>query len=408
MSADIEAWLAARKVWRPADVAGAPHVPTTPVEAARRFHCTRIAGSLTGEDCVNAHIRGTTSNKNGRAATTCTGCAAGSARQRLLQIEGSAKERMLDAIRLPADFHGLLGKVPDAVLAARSGVPKRGVEITRNELQIPAYRGPRRRPKNRRFNGPVDWSRQPLGESYDSDIAEKLWVGVSTVSEVRRERKIPRARVGVDWDTQPLGDIEDSALAERTGVTVDYVAQQRQARGIPPLPVDQECPVKRLGRLGEVGRMALAHISDLKDPAHDARVYLNVIAGKFGSPESIAATCGPAWDSRALRQLPGTEHYHKGIRYLMRCSVWVGEVEQYTQGWRLSGAAPTVGAPDITTAADLWVRSGVGLPMISLKHIMLLTHWGPTDAKMWLKREIQAGRLAQIGRAGGTMYRRRR
>lgn len=85
----------------------------------------------------------------------------------------------------------------------------------------------------------IDWSKQPLGQMYDHELAEQLGCNYTTVQHQRQLRGIPSYRSeygkhGINWSEQPLGKVGDKELSRRLGVAYKVVWNQRTKRGIPP------------------------------------------------------------------------------------------------------------------------------------------------------------------------------
>lgn len=95
-----------------------------------------------------------------------------------------------------------------------------------------------------KFQGtPEFWDSQPLGQVADADLAQQLGCCVSTVTDARRARKIPKLHDrrkdpgrhgGLLWQELPLGQMPDAKLAAKLGVTKQRVQQMRKKYGIPP------------------------------------------------------------------------------------------------------------------------------------------------------------------------------
>jgi hypothetical protein len=83
-----------------------------------------------------------------------------------------------------------LGELPDAALAARLGTNPSRVATARRGLGVPGYRTAGPAP-TRPAVGPIDWSKQPLGELPDAALATLLGVSRTRVYDARRKRGIP-------------------------------------------------------------------------------------------------------------------------------------------------------------------------------------------------------------------------
>ena len=89
----------------------------------------------------------------------------------------------------------------------------------------------------------IDWDNQPLGKISDYEIARMLNVKPSSVCSARHRRNIkactqagrrgkPKRTVWINWDAQPLGQVFDSILADTLGVCSQTVQLERRKRGI--------------------------------------------------------------------------------------------------------------------------------------------------------------------------------
>lgn len=450
----VTRWLAQRPAWVP------DRLPQTVAEAERRFRCDRVACTLTGRDCADAWVRGRQDEGTTRPATPCTGCDAGRRRSELLQISETAaqersrlaREQKKKRRRLAPDFHGLLGRVPDAVVAARAGVDLGDVAHSRLQLGVEAYSGPKARPHGARFVSPVEWSRQRLGDVPDIEIAERLWLASRTVYLARIERGIPapprraprrfepawdalplgtepdrvlarrlgvcrkrvaraRAERGIapwrkpplfNWDEQPLGRVLDGVLAEQLGVCERTVADARRERGI--APASSVCPLAELEQYGHAGRRALAEARRNSRPESEARRFLHAFRGTHWTLDDVVERLGRVWDCRSLAPLAeGRYVRERALVYLMKVLVWQGRIEQHGRGYRLHGTPYLqIAASMNTPPSAIWDATPIR-PMTT-KVIELLTGWRRDQAGYWLRVHTDAGRLVQHGRRGGARY----
>lgn len=110
-----------------------------------------------------------------------------------------------------------------------------------------------------RAGGPkhIDWSRQPLGEVPDRELAAAIGVSGSAVHAARKARGIPacNGQKRIDWNAQPLGKEPDVLIAERLGVGRAAVSIARKRRGIP-------CPQKISRRREDWVRATLLACAD--------------------------------------------------------------------------------------------------------------------------------------------------
>lgn len=83
---------------------------------------------------------------------------------------------------------------------------------------------------------PIDWTRQPLGEVPDAQLARELGVHRSTVTRARRARRIrgTHEKPRIAWDKVPLGEYPDTDIARSLGLPLYRVTQARTERGIAP------------------------------------------------------------------------------------------------------------------------------------------------------------------------------
>lgn len=92
----------------------------------------------------------------------------------------------------------------------------------------------------------IDWTAQPLGKMTDAALAAQMGVTISAVAHARRRLGIPGLRVvsdaerlagpgkgEIDWSKQPLGEMPDLELAKRLGTHRARVRLARIRRGIP-------------------------------------------------------------------------------------------------------------------------------------------------------------------------------
>lgn len=92
----------------------------------------------------------------------------------------------------------------------------------------------------------IDWSAQPLGKIADTALAKQLGVTTAIVVHTRRRLGIPGLRVvkdserlagpgrgEIDWSKQPLGELPDLELAKILGTHRARVRLARIRRGIP-------------------------------------------------------------------------------------------------------------------------------------------------------------------------------
>ena len=134
--------------------------------------------------------------------------------------------------RLPKGFwdEQPLGQVPDGELAERLGVTRSAVSNARLRRGIPAVTTVEH----------VDWDNEPLGEMTDVELARRTGRNPSSVASARRLRHIPsrsaRGPKSVNWDAQPLGEVPDTHIAARLGTSVAAVCYARNKRGIAPAP----------------------------------------------------------------------------------------------------------------------------------------------------------------------------
>lgn len=82
----------------------------------------------------------------------------------------------------------------------------------------------------------LNWDEQPLGETFDSVIAEKLNVTIDVVRKQRTKRQITAYRKKqhkyTNWNEQPLGIMSDRIIGERLGVPQGTVKSARRRKKI--------------------------------------------------------------------------------------------------------------------------------------------------------------------------------
>jgi hypothetical protein len=126
-----------------------------------------------------------------------------------------------------------LGRVTDNALARRLGVNFGTVWQARRRRGIARYR-----------RGAVDRAglAHLLGQVTDLELARRLGVAEGTVRARRKQSGLPSASAPrIDWDGVPLGQHYDTELAEALGVTVTMVADARTRRRIPPYREQRTC-----------------------------------------------------------------------------------------------------------------------------------------------------------------------
>jgi len=144
-----------------------------------------------------------------------------------------------------------LGKMSDGDLARELKTDLRNVFQERKQRNIPAFRGPKRPPKQTcsytakqlqealgdapLVEGRVDWTKVPLGCTRDAEVAQWLRVSAQTVKFARHRRKIANWSP-VCWDKAPFGKVPDKVIAEWVGVSTAAVAIQRRKANIPAAP----------------------------------------------------------------------------------------------------------------------------------------------------------------------------
>lgn len=137
---------------------------------------------------------------------------------------------------LPPKYLKLLGVIPDAQLAIRSGETIASIRRRRVELKLPPAP---------RYNYPIEERFLPmLGKIGDSEFARLAGVPVSAV--IHRRNKIgipavhaPRGRKKVTLDPSyfsMLGKISDVAIGEMSGVSRFIVARVRKELRVSPEP----------------------------------------------------------------------------------------------------------------------------------------------------------------------------
>lgn len=125
----------------------------------------------------------------------------------------------------------LLGKIPDAEIAAQLGVKSTSVKYQRTKRNIPSFRQHK-----------IDWTLidPELGKCYDQVLADKY--GISYASVILRRQSLGiepfypnvnrnKGRV-IDFDFTQHSNKSHQELAEELGVSKSYIGEQFRSNGI--------------------------------------------------------------------------------------------------------------------------------------------------------------------------------
>ena len=184
--ADVERWLAQRRPWMP------DRLPANPTEAGRRFRCVHIEADLTGTACAGRYRKHT----DLEWVSHCSGCPAGAARAELLQIEQTGVHAHRRTV-LDDAYLAQVGKMPDAVLAARAGVSAHIITRARCDVGGTKFAG-----RARKMRGAINWPVQDWADSVHL-LAHRLWASPVRVDKARRAHGIEESR----WDAAGLGRV---------------------------------------------------------------------------------------------------------------------------------------------------------------------------------------------------------
>ena len=232
----VEAFLAARQVWKPDAIDGdvdpnsPPTVPKTKSEAARRFLCKLLKIQLDGADCAARCVR-ISARKD--SATLCFGCPAGEARAQLLDVTTTSLDQRREERKQAASK------------ASRKDDEKKVAElnkrVTLDSLRKPKASAPRQRPSK-----PAEAARQ-VGRKAQAGAAPKTdrpQPKRRATAPVQHARQVPSARSTalrssptghIDWSRVDLSRDPKQVSAE-LGCSLNAVYQARSRYAQPRTP----------------------------------------------------------------------------------------------------------------------------------------------------------------------------
>lgn len=149
---------------------------------------------------------------------------------------------------------------------------------------------------------PIDWTKQPLGEVPDAQLARELGVHRSTVTRARRARRIrgTHEEPRIAWERVPLGEYPDGDIASSLEVPIHRVTQARRKRGVPPWTptgIDWDAVDWRRGNVALAVELGVSR----KTVAASRRARRLVERNTLRRPKGID------WDRQPLGKVPDRE-----------------------------------------------------------------------------------------------------